>query len=146
MLIALFLVGVRILGYTPYSIASSSMSPTYKKGDLVYTKHIELKDLKEGDTIAFVANEELLLITHRVIEIDSDNKLIYTKGDNNNQADKKAVKYEDIVGKVEFKIPKIGYISSYFTSTRGRYVFLALVAILLVMLFIPQKKGKENEQ
>lgn len=145
LLIAIFLVGIRLFGYTPYSIASSSMSPTYKKGDLVYTKPIKLNDLKRGDTIAFIASEEKLLITHRVIDIDEENKLIYTKGDSNSKADTNAVKYEDILGKVEFKIPFIGHVSRFFTSKYGKYVFLTLVAILLVLLFLPTKKGINNE-
>lgn len=138
--ISLILVGLRVIGYTPFTIASSSMYPTYKKGDLVYTKKISLSDLNEGDTIAFIANEDLLLITHRVVEIDEKNKLIYTKGDNNATSDYLPVKYEDILGRVEFKIPYVGHITSYFKSDSGKYVFVGLVVILVVLLLKPEKR------
>ena len=43
-----------IFGFTPLTVESDSMSPTFKTNDLIITKKIkDLYDLKEGDVITF---------------------------------------------------------------------------------------------
>lgn len=79
MAIALFLIIIRILGYKPYAIISTSMSPNHKQGDVVYTKYVEFDDLEKGDTITFIARSDSIYVTHRVIDIDRDEEIIYTK-------------------------------------------------------------------
>lgn len=144
MAIALFLIIIRILGYKPYAIISTSMSPNYKQGDVVYTRHIEFNDLEKGDTITFIARSDSIYVTHRVIDIDRDEELIYTKGDNNLQADMAPVKYSDVLGKVVFKIPLIGYVSTLFMTSVGKYIYVAAIIILLVLLLIPKKQGENH--
>ena len=43
-----------ILGYTPFSIQSDSMAPTFKSGDLIIGKEVtNIKELKVGDVITY---------------------------------------------------------------------------------------------
>lgn len=69
-LLAIALVGVRLVGLTPYSVLSGSMEPTYHVGSLIYVKDIEPKDIEVGMPITFVVNEDLLVATHRVVDIE----------------------------------------------------------------------------
>lgn len=69
-LLAIMLVGVRLVGLTPYSVLSGSMEPTYHVGSLIYVKDIDPADIEIGDPITFVVNEDLLLATHRVVNIE----------------------------------------------------------------------------
>ena len=69
-LLAIMLVGVRLVGLTPYSVLSGSMEPTYHVGSLIYVKDIDPADIEIGDPITFVVNEDLLLATHRVVDIE----------------------------------------------------------------------------
>lgn len=68
--LAIMLVGVRVVGLTPYSVLSGSMEPTYHVGSLIYVKDIDPADIEIGDPITFVVNEDLLLATHRVVDIE----------------------------------------------------------------------------
>lgn len=68
--LAIALVGVRVIGLTPYTVLSGSMEPTYHVGSLIYVKEVEPSEVEVGDPITFVVNEDLLVATHRVVEID----------------------------------------------------------------------------
>lgn len=68
--LAIALVGVRVIGLTPYTVLSGSMEPTYHVGALIYVKEVAPSEVQVGDPITFVVNEDLLVATHRVVEID----------------------------------------------------------------------------
>ena len=69
-LAAIFLMGSRLLGYEVFNVISGSMEPTYSKGDLIYVKEVDPYTVRVGDPITFVANEELVVATHRVINVE----------------------------------------------------------------------------
>ena len=68
-LLAFLLVGVRLVGLTPYAVLSGSMEPTYHVGSLIYVGKIAPEEITVGTPITFVVNEDLLLATHRVVDI-----------------------------------------------------------------------------
>jgi len=70
-LLAIALVGVRVIGLTPFAVLSGSMEPTYHVGALIYVKDAEPSEIKVGDPITFVVNEDLLVATHRVVDIET---------------------------------------------------------------------------
>ena len=142
--LAVVLVGVRIVGYTPYAILSPSMTPQYQVGDLVYVKNCPPEEIQIGDALTFVANEDLLVVTHRVAAVDRENRYFITKGDANKDPDSAPVLYENVLGTVRFSIPRLGYVSSYFTSESGRYVGLAVVFTLLLFMLLPEFFKKED--
>ena len=144
-LLAVALVGVRIIGFTPYAILSPSMTPEYQVGDLVYVRQTEPENIQAGDVITFVANEDLLVVTHRVEQADHENRCFITKGDANNVADAAPVLYENVLGTVGFSLPKLGYLSMYLSTPSGKYagiaaIFAMLLLFLLPELFAPGKK------
>lgn len=71
LILTVLLVGVRVVGLTPYAVLSGSMEPTYHVGSLIYVKDVDPADITVGTPITFVVNEDLLVATHRVIEIES---------------------------------------------------------------------------
>jgi signal peptidase len=98
----------------PSVIATGSMEPLIYPGDIVILKQMRSEDqirgLKNGDIIQFKRNE--ILITHRIIEIESDkhrNLTFHTKGDNNSVEDIETVNPNDIRGVYVCVIPKLGY-------------------------------------
>jgi len=68
--LAVLLVGVRLIGLTPYSVLSGSMEPTYSTGDLIYVKKVPLEEIETGMPVTYVANEHLVIATHRVMDIE----------------------------------------------------------------------------
>ena len=71
-LIAVFLMGSRLLGFRVFSILSGSMEPKYSEGDLIYVQQVDPSEVREGDDITFVLNENLLVATHRVIFLETN--------------------------------------------------------------------------
>lgn len=95
--------------YKITSVISPSMYPYINVGDAVITKTPSKKEIKEGDVIKFLNGDRYYI--HRVFKIQRDNnRIVYiTKGDNNNTIDDKLTEFDDIQGKVIYKIKYIGY-------------------------------------
>ena len=147
--LAVALVGVRLLGLQPVAVLSPSMTPAYGVGDLVYVMPTEPERIEEGDALTFVANEQGIIVTHRVVRADRENRCFYTKGDANENPDGAPVIYENAIGVVKFSLPGLGYVSSYLTSKSGRYVGIALgltVALLMILpgIFRPDQARQEK--
>ena len=144
--LAIALAGVRVLGYTPYAILSPSMTPQYQVGDLVYVKSCPPEEIEVGDVLTFVANENLLVVTHRVADVDRENRCFVTKGDANNSEDLAPVLYENVLGTVRFSLPKLGYVSTYLTSPSGRYAGAAIILTLILLLILPEFFKKDQQK
>src|SRR3989338_1534151 len=85
----------------------------FNKGDIMVLYGIEPKNIKTGDVIVFVSQENGDPIIHRVITISSDGKYIYTtKGDHNSDSGSidENIPEEAIIGKAVFRIPVLGWI------------------------------------
>ncbi len=136
-LCALLLVGVRLIGLTPYAILSGSMEPTYHVGSIIYVKSVPSEAIEVGDPITFVLNEDLVVATHRVIDIDAENELFYTQGDANSAPDGKPVHWNNLLGRPVFSIPKLGYFSEWITSPPGIYIGICAAAALIILMFLP---------
>lgn len=148
---AVLLVGVRLVGLTPYSVLSGSMEPTYQTGSLIYVKQVRPEDVQVGQAITFVLNEDLVVATHRVIEIDAANELFYTKGDANESPDGAPVHFKNLIGVPVFSIPYLGYVASFVQKPPGIYLTIAAGAILLLLIFLPDivrvfKKEKDKQE
>ncbi|MBQ0101713.1 MAG: signal peptidase I [Firmicutes bacterium] len=146
-LAALFLMGARIVGLQVYTVISGSMEPTYYPGDLIYVKRAQAEEIKVGDPVTFVLNEDLIVATHRVTKIDYENQRFYTKGDNNMIEDIDPVHFKNLIGKPIFRIPYLGYTSKWVQSPPGLYIAIAAGIALLGLVFIPDlfREAKEDE-
>lgn len=136
--LAILLGGVRLIGFKPYAVLSGSMEPAYHVGSLIYVKGISPDKIQVGDPITFILNEDLVVATHRVIEIDAEKKHFYTKGDANDAPDGAPVNFENLVGKPMFTIPNLGYFSSWVTNPPGTYIAICAAVILLTLFFLPE--------
>lgn len=147
---AVFLMGSRLLGYRVFNVISGSMEPTYSVGDLIYVKEVNPYDIKEGTAITFVLNEDLVVATHRVVEVDTENQYFYTKGDANDTADSAPVHFNNVIGVPQFSLPFLGYVSHFIQNPPGMYITLAVGAVLIAAVFLPdiigQMKKREKEE
>lgn len=155
-LLAVALVGVRVIGYTPYTILSGSMEPTYHVGSLIYVKEVDPAELEVGDAITFALSEDMIA-THRIVEIvpDEDDPTVLrfkTKGDANDVEDGSLVHYKNVIGTPEFTIPYLGYVADYIQHPPGTYTAIAAAVIILLLVFVPdmlddgkKKKGSTSE-
>ena len=140
-ILALLLVGVRVIGLQVFTVLSGSMEPTYQTGSLIYVKEVDPFTLEAGDVITFMLNEKTVA-THRIMGVvpdDDDPGTIRfrTKGDANNMEDGKLVHYKNVIGTPVFTIPKLGYVSSYIQNPPGMYYAIAMGVVILLLSFLP---------
>lgn len=148
LLVAFFLVGVRLIGFYPYTVLSGSMEPTYHVGAIIYVKKVDPLTLKVGDPVTFMMNEDTVA-THRIVEVipdESDPTLVRfrTKGDNNDVIDGGELHCKNVIGKPVFSIPYMGYLAEYLQNSAGRYVLFGLCGVLLLSAFLPGDKKKKG--
>ncbi len=146
MLCAVFLMGSRLFGYRVFTVISGSMEPAYSVGDLIYVKEADVSEIKVGDPITFVLNENLVVATHRVVEVDAENQYFYTKGDANNAPDASPVHFNNLIGVPHFSIPYLGYVSDYVQNPPGTYVAITAIAVLIILVFLPDLFTKNKKE
>ena len=121
-----------------YTIISPSMEPNIKVYDVVFVKKTNIKKLKKGDVITFYSTNTFFgntPITHRIVEIINmpDGSTNYrVKGDANSVADEEKVLPANVIGKVMFKVPKLGKIQYYLASKKG-WIIAILIPSLLIL-------------
>lgn len=137
------------------SLATESMEPTYKVGDLVVVKKVEASTLEKGDVISFYSTDPAIFgypNTHRIFEIDSSSgsPVFTTKGDNNPSYDEYTVEPQNIIGKVLFKIPALGKAISYLQRTKAVYFLVVILPLFVIFAFemknvmVKYREGKED--
>ncbi|MBR2839909.1 signal peptidase I [Candidatus Saccharibacteria bacterium] len=141
-LAAVALVGLRLAGFRTFTVMSGSMDPEYPVGAMIYVKPVNYYDLKVGDVISYVANDDKTVVTHRIaeIEVDADDASVWrfkTKGDANNAADSKLVHYKNVLGTPIITIPYIGYLAHNIQQPPGIYIALVVGTLLLAWTFLP---------
>ena len=128
-----------IAGYTPMTVQSDSMAPTFEKGDLILIRKCDTSALAEGDIITFhtIIMNEYALNTHRIVKIDEQNgyRSYTTLGDNNSVADTHIIGDGDIVGKYVGKVSGLGRVMDFMSSSTG---FLVLIVLPMLLFFIYQ--------
>lgn len=146
-ILAVLLMGARLIGLQVFNVVSGSMEPAYSVGDLIYVKSVSPEDVQVNDVITFVLNEDLVVATHRVVEIDRENRHFITQGDQNDTQDP-PVHYNNLLGKPVFSIPLLGYVSDFIQNPPGMYITIGGMALLVAAVFLPdllKKKGKKEE-
>lgn len=125
-----------IMGYRVFNVASSSMAPVYKVGDVILVKEVIPGSLEIGDDITYLGNKQDtdgMTITHRIVRIDlneNNRRIFYTQG-LNNIAEDPVVEEEQIYGQVKAKLNIISFINR---SIRNIYGFFFLIFVPLVLV------------
>lgn len=148
--LAVALAGVRLIGIEPYAVLSGSMEPTYHVGSLIYVKKIDPTTIEAGMPITFMLDEETIA-THRVVEVVPDEEdptvlRFRTKGDANETEDGGLVHYKNVIGTPIFTIPQLGYFADYIQNPPGKYVAIAVGAILILVIFLPDLLFEEEKK
>jgi signal peptidase len=130
-------------GDTRYDpVYTGSMEPVIPVGGLVVIKPVDPGTLRTGDIICFKFSEAIS-ITHRIVKITNEGFL--TKGDANENLDQWTVENEEVVGKVLFVIPFLGYLGSFVRTPIGLVLLIVLPAVVLILLEIRSTLRKMEE-
>jgi len=141
---------------TPYPLQtpiSGSMEPTLKVGDLLIVQGVSAESIAAGpkpygDIIVFKKpSKPDELIVHRAIEkFKIDSKWYFrTQGDNNPSLDPWTVSEDQIVGKVIYSIPFLGYIKIYLGTPQGIVINIILILALLLLENLASSKSMKEK-
>ncbi len=140
-LVFLFTVGVMVTDTKVFAVATPSMETEIPEGSLVFVR--EAMEYNERDVItARLSNGNTF--THRVISVDSEKKLVYTKGDANPSPDRLPTSFSDIIGKVVFTLPYLGLLSLNLNSNAVVLVLAAVLVVLMIIRFALHKKSSKE--
>lgn len=124
-----------IAGMQSFVVLSGSMSPKFPTGSIVYSKTMD--EYNNNDVITF-KNNSGQIVTHRIVNtINKNNAFQYvTKGDANETADKALVSQRDVIGKIIFFVPYLGFLVSFLKTSLGISLFIILPATMFIVLEI----------
>ena len=119
--------------YKVMTVISGSMEPKIKMGSVVVVKPAD--DYKIGDVITFgTISKTKSPTTHRINDIRViDGKPIYiTKGDVNNAPDTRQVQKKDVIGKVLFDVPYVGFAIDFAKKPIGFALIIIIPAAVII--------------
>jgi signal peptidase I len=121
--------------YTISAVKSESMKPAFNMGDMIITGPLGgplSPELKPGVIVTYRLGQTT--VSHRVLSLDG-NTLI-TGGDAVNHPDPQPVATSQLKGIYLFKIPVLGYLSSFSHTKAGWFLLVILPAALLEALIV----------
>ncbi len=125
-------------GWRVDAVLSGSMEPQLKVGSLVITRPVEPEAIAVGDIIIFrpVAVGENL-ISHRVIGVEEHSPLYFkTKGDASEDPDPFIIPARNVVGKICFTVPYLGFATQFLKTTAGFLFALGIPGAIIIAMYI----------
>jgi signal peptidase I len=148
-----------LFGYSFSIVVSSSMEPEIRVGDLLAVKGYDFYAVQTGDTIVYTNQDTSSSIygqnvVHQVVEVgeDENGRYLITKGVNNSEADRLAVREENFVGIEAFHSTALGKIVLFFSRLENWiYIIVLLILIFLITKLIKKivsysKQAKQDRQ
>ena len=139
LLVAVGVIGIpRLFGINEFNVLTGSMTPTYPVGTLVFVQGKDPYSIRAGEVVSVVMNDDLDILTHRVVKNNYDEKTLTTRGDANN-SDDAPVLYDNVVGVVCFSIPYVGSVVDYFTNNdTGKMVGVGILIGIVALTFLSE--------
>ncbi len=145
-LLSLFLWVPRFMGMSTYYVSSDSMEPEIPKGSFAFVETLGFEDIRVGeDVLVFSSPYNSKTFMHRVVAINSDEQLIYTKGDKNNTRDPLPTEFSACSGRVKFHIPLVGYAAWALDTLVGK-IAVAVFYIVCVAVLIESHRAKKSKK
>ena len=148
-ILSLILAGLIFVYFSPdynaYVVRSESMRPSINMGDVVFSGPLDgplSGELEVGSIVTYQRGSEL--ITHRVLSIEGGS--IVTKGDAVEDTDPSPISISNIAGTYLFRIPYLGYISTYARTKQGWFLVVVLPASILIGFLIREIQKELKKQ
>ena len=143
--LAVLLIGPTLLGMKSMAVLSGSMEPKIPVGSIVYVEDVEPSTLQAGDVITYSISGSTM-VTHRVVNVDVENQSIITKGDANDVEDGAPVAFSQVIGKMKWHVPLLGYFSIYIRTPLGITAACGVLIVVVLLTFLPEVFKKEEEK
>lgn len=136
-------------------VQSGSMEPAIHTGSIVVIQ--PANEYGVGDVITFGEDTKVQVpTTHRITSVRLEGNTTYftTKGDANEEADTNEVAKGDVIGRVLFSVPYLGYLIDFSKKPIGFILLIVIPAILIILYELlgiyeeikkhAQKKNKDS--
>jgi signal peptidase len=124
-------------GWRVDAVFSGSMEPEIKVGSIIATRPVEAETMEVGDIITFNSPLSEIPTTHRVVSVEKGSELRFqTKGDANEDVDPFTVPAQNVMGKVCFHVPYLGYVSQFSKTPLGFILLLCVPGLVIVVMEI----------
>lgn len=146
-LLALLIWVPRLFGMSTYYVSSDSMKPEIHKGSLAFAESVEFEDIRVGeDVLVFTSPLNSKTFMHRVVYINHTERLIFTKGDNNNTADPLPADYAACKGRVVFHVPLVGYAAWALDTLIGKIAVIAFYIVCAAIMIESRRVEKSKKR
>ncbi len=117
--------------YKSFLIQSGSMEPSIHTGDIILI--FRSPQYIKNDVVTFRTSDQRI-VTHRIIEkkVENRKELFLTKGDANEAEDDEFIGQENILGKVIFVVPKLGFMVAFAKSVPGLILLILIPTLTLL--------------
>lgn len=124
-----------IAGYQLYIVLSGSMSPSFETGSVVLIRPLAPSAVQVGDIITYRdAEDSEKIVTHRVMAVLPTEPLSFTtRGDANNANDLIPIPASNLLGRVNYSVPLLGYLLSFVRTGAGILLMVIVPALLIIV-------------
>jgi signal peptidase I len=114
-------------------VKSGSMEPSIQTGSIVLIRAAESYAI--GDVVTFTSRTADIPTTHRIVseEVFEGNRMLITKGDANEERDADPLFVEDIIGRVLFTVPYLGFVLDFARQPMGFALLIGVPALLIII-------------
>lgn len=149
--VALFLLAsaVPVGGIKTFIVQSGSMEPAIKTGAVIVVKSFDTYQV--GDVITFGPRSKTKSpTTHRIVEVKEDGNYV-TRGDANNAEDMRTTSRFEVIGRVLFSVPYVGYAVAAAQKPWGFGLIIVLPAVIIIWeeankIWLEMKKKKDYKR
>lgn len=133
-----------------FQVASESMLPRYRVGDIIIVRKTDPSKLEVGDSITYLgksSNLRGLVITHEIVKKEEiDDKYHFVTKGLMNEVEDPEITEDDIYGKVVYHSVVISYLSRLMLTRFGYYVIFVSAGLCLSYDIITSFILKEDEE
>ena len=143
--------GELLFGYKTYVVASDSMNPVLKKGDVIVIEVVDYDEIEIDDIITYqglVGDVKDKVITHKVIDIfyEEDVRVLRTRGINNKIIDPNVYE-EQVYGKYLCRLGLISFVNKIISDKIGFILFIVIpLGVLVILEIVNMKKEIKRKE
>ena len=130
--VSIIVTSLNVFGFQSFIVKSGSMETQIHTGSVV-VDHVST-DYKLKDIITFKITGSQDTVTHRIVNVSQKSGVTsyQVKGDANQTPDPDPVLKTNVVGKVLFSLPLLGYLIAFIRSVPGLILFIAIPALIII--------------
>lgn len=125
---------ISINGMRIFNVATGSMYPEYKIGDIIITKEVPINDIKVGDNVTYLGEKydfAGLIVTHKVVDKEEkDGEVLFTTKGIASEIEDPKITYSQIYGKVIYRTVVLSYLSKLLTNKYAYYIIFMVIGVI----------------